>query len=217
MNLILLGPPGAGKGTQAKILAKKYDIPQISTGDILRSAVKSQSPMGVKAKACMDRGELVPDSVVIGIVEERLGLPDCSSGFILDGFPRTVAQANSLTIMLGKQGKTLDHVFSFMVDSDELLVRISGRRTCRNCGKGYHVLFDPSKVEGGCDECGGELYQRDDDSVDTVRNRLDVYVEQTSPLIDFYSSMKLLRPIPGIGTIEDIHSAVLRVLEGTKH
>ena len=217
MNLILLGPPGAGKGTQAKILAKKYGIPQISTGDILRSAVKSQSPMGVKAKACMDRGELVSDSVVVGIVEERLGMPDCSRGFILDGFPRTVAQADSLAIMLGKQGKTLDHVFSFIVDFDELLVRISGRRTCRNCGKGYHVLYDPAKVEGVCDECCGELYQRDDDSVDTVRNRLEVYVEQTSPLIDFYSSMQLLSPIPGVGTIEDIHGAVLKVLEGTRH
>jgi adenylate kinase len=217
MNLILLGPPGAGKGTQAKILAKKYGIPQISTGDILRSAVKSQSPMGVKAKACMDRGELVSDSVVVGIVEERLGMPDCSSGFILDGFPRTVAQADSLAIMLGKQGKTLDHVFSFMVDFDELLVRISGRRTCRNCGKGYHILYDPAKVEGICDECRGELYQRDDDSADTVRNRLEVYVEQTSPLIDFYSSMQLLSPIPGVGTIEDIHGAVLKVLEGTRH
>jgi adenylate kinase len=217
MNLILLGPPGAGKGTQAKILAKKYGIPQISTGDILRSAVKSQSPMGVKAKACMDRGELVSDSVVVGIVEERLGMPDCSSGFILDGFPRTVAQADSLAIMLGKQGKTLDHVFSFIVDFDELLVRISGRRTCRNCGKGYHVLYDPAKVEGVCDECCGELYQRDDDSVDTVRNRLEVYVEQTSPLIDFYSSMQLLSPIPGVGTIEGIHGALLKVLEGTRH
>jgi adenylate kinase len=214
MNLILLGPPGAGKGTQAKILAKRFNIPQISTGDILRSAVKSQSPMGVKAKECMDRGELVSDSIVVGIVEERLSLPDCSNGFILDGFPRTVAQANSLSEMLDNQGKTLDHVISFKVDFDELLVRISGRRTCRGCGKGYHVLFDPAKVEGVCDECSGELYQRDDDSVDTVRNRLDVYVKQTSPLIDFYSSLQLLRPIPGIGTIENINGAVLAVLEG---
>ena len=217
MNLILLGPPGAGKGTQAKILAKKYNIPQISTGDILRAAVKSQSPMGVRAKDCMDRGELVSDSIVVGIVEERLNLPDCSNGFILDGFPRTVAQANSLSDMLAGQGKILDHVISFVVDFDELLVRISGRRTCRGCGKGYHVRFDPSRVEGICDECGGELYQRDDDSVDTVRNRLDVYVDQTSPLIDFYSSLQLLRPIPGIGSIEDIHKEVVAVLEGAGH
>jgi adenylate kinase len=217
MNLILLGPPGAGKGTQAKILAKKYNIPQISTGDILRLAVKSQSPMGVKAKECMDSGKLVSDSIVIGIVEERLRLSDCANGFILDGFPRTVAQANSLFEILTSQGKSLDHVISFMVDFEELLVRISGRRTCRGCGRGYHVRFDPARVEGVCDECGGELFQRDDDSVDTVRNRLDVYVDQTSPLIDFYSSLQLLRPIPGMGTIEEINRAVLNVLEGVGH
>ena len=217
MNIILLGPPGAGKGTQAKILAKQYGIPQISTGDILRAAVKFQSPMGIRAKDCMDRGELVSDGIVVGIVEERLSLPDCLNGFILDGFPRTVAQANSLLEMLAGQGKTLDHVISFVVDFDELLVRLSGRRTCRGCGKGYHVRFDPSKVEGVCDECGGELYQRDDDSVSTVRNRLDVYVDQTSPLIDYYSSLQLLRPIPGIGTIEEIHKAVSAVLQGVSH
>lgn len=212
MNLILLGPPGAGKGTQAKILTQKFNIPQISTGDILRCAVKDQTPMGLKAKSFMDIGALVPDEVVVGIVEERLRKPDCAFGFILDGFPRTVPQADALKEMLGAFGKKIEHVISIGVDKEELLGRITGRRTCRSCGKGYHVVFSPSKVDGTCDDCGGELYQRDDDSEATMRNRLDVYEQQTAPLITYYAQESLLRPIQGLGSIEDIQQRVLSVL-----
>lgn len=213
MNLILLGPPGAGKGTQAKILIKKYQIPQISTGDILRAAIREQTPMGIKAKAFMDTGALVTDEVVVGIVEERLAKPDCRNGFILDGFPRTVVQADELGNLLEKLGKTIDHVISIEVDKGELLERITGRRTCRNCGKGYHIRFEPSKVVGVCDECGGELYQRDDDSDATMRNRLDVYEKQTAPLIHYYDSKSLLRTVAGTGGIEEIQQRLLRILE----
>ncbi|HLO26692.1 MAG TPA: adenylate kinase [Geobacteraceae bacterium] len=216
MNLILLGPPGAGKGTQAKILTKKYDIPQISTGDILRAAIKDQTPMGIKAKSFMDSGALVSDEVVVGIVEERLAKPDCRNGFILDGFPRTVVQADALKKMLNMLGKSIDHVVSIEVDKEELLERITGRRTCRNCGKGYHVRFDPPRVDGTCDECGGELYQRDDDREETMRKRLDVYENQTAPLIAYYAQESLLRSIQGIGSIEEIQRSVLQVLEGSQ-
>ncbi len=214
MNLILLGPPGAGKGTQAKILTKKYEIPQISTGDILRAAVKEQTPMGVKAKEFMDRGALVSDEVVVGIVEERLAKPDCTNGFILDGFPRTVKQADALRQMLLVLGKTIDHVISMEVDKEALLERVTGRRTCRSCGKGFHIAFDPPKVDGVCDECGGELYQRDDDSEGTMRNRLDVYEEQTAPLIAYYGKESLLRTIDGLGAIDEIQRKLQRILEG---
>lgn len=214
MNLILLGPPGAGKGTQAKILAKKFDIPQISTGDILRCAVKEQSPMGIKAKGYMDAGSLVPDEVVVGIVKERLAKPDCSNGFILDGFPRTVIQADALKLTLGGMGKAIEHVISIVVDKEELLARITGRRTCRSCGKGYHLSFDPPKTAGVCDECGGELFQRDDDSEATMRNRLDVYEKQTAPLISYYDRESLLRTIAGTGTIDEIQQNILTGLKG---
>lgn len=214
MNLILLGPPGAGKGTQAKILIKKYDIPQISTGDILRAAVKEQTPMGIKAKEFMDQGALVTDEVVVGIVEERLTMPDCANGFILDGFPRTVKQADALKSMLEALGKSIDHVISINVDRQDLLERVTGRRTCRNCGKGFHVKFDPPKVSGVCDECGGELYQRDDDSEETMLRRLEVYEDQTAPLIAYYGEESLLRTVYGIGSIDDIQRRLLGILEG---
>jgi adenylate kinase len=216
MNLILLGPPGAGKGTQAKILAKKFEIPQISTGDILRGAVKEQTPMGIKAKGYMDAGALVPDEVVVGIVEERLARPDCASGFILDGFPRTVGQADALKRTLAGMGKTIEHVISITIDKEELLGRITGRRTCRLCGKGYHLLFDPPKRNGACDECGGELFQRDDDKEETMRNRLDVYEKQTAPLIAYYAHESLLRTICGTGSIEDIQQNLLTGIAGGK-
>lgn len=216
MNIILLGPPGAGKGTQAKILAKKFNIPQISTGDILRGAVKDQTPMGIKAKGFMDAGALVPDAVVVGIVEERLAKEDCSSGFILDGFPRTVAQADALKEMLVSHGKVIEHVVSVEVDKEELLQRITGRRTCRGCGKGFHTVFDPPKIAGKCDECGDELYQRDDDSEETMRKRLDVYDAQTAPLIAYYTNESLLRGIQGTGSIESIQQSLLKVLEGAR-
>lgn len=214
MNLILLGPPGAGKGTQAKLLVKRFGIPQISTGDILRVAVKEETSLGLIAKSYMDKGGLVPDEVVIGIIRERLGMSDCSAGFILDGFPRTVAQADALKEMLALSGKQLEHVISFSVDNDELVDRITGRRTCRGCGKGYHVNFEPPKVDGVCDECSGELYQRDDDKAETLLNRLRVYDTQTAPLIAYYRSQSLLREIVGIGDIEDIQRQVVAVLEG---
>jgi adenylate kinase len=214
LNLILLGPPGAGKGTQAKILTKKYDIPQISTGDILRTAIKEQTPMGIKAKCFMDSGVLVSDEVVVGIVKERLAQADCGNGFILDGFPRTVVQADALKNMLQALGKAIDHVISIDVEKDELLERITGRRTCRNCGRGFHLRFDPPKVIGTCDECGGELYQRDDDSEVTMRKRLDVYEAQTAPLIAYYAQESLLRSVRGSGSIDDIQLKLVRALEG---
>jgi adenylate kinase len=214
VNLILLGPPGAGKGTQAKMLVKRYKIPQISTGDILRSAVKDETPLGLQAKGFMAAGGLVPDEVVIGIIRDRLSEPDCRAGFILDGFPRTVGQANALKAVLAGEGLTVEHVLSISVDSNELLKRITGRRTCRSCGRGYHVEFDPSSVAGKCDECGGELYQRDDDREDTMSNRLQVYERQTAPLIEYYANESLLRPVLGVGSIDDIQARLVAIVEG---
>jgi adenylate kinase len=214
VNLILLGPPGAGKGTQAKLLLRRFGIPQISTGDILRAAVKEQTQLGLVAKGCMDQGGLVPDEVVIGIIRERLGMSDCSAGFILDGFPRTVAQADALKGMLAMSGKGIEHVVSISVDSEELVERIAGRRTCKGCGRGYHVSFEPPKVAGICDECGGELYQRDDDKAETLLNRLQVYDLQTAPLIAYYRSQSLLREVAGIGNIDDIQRQIVDILEG---
>ncbi len=216
MNLILLGPPGAGKGTQAKLLTKRLGIPQISTGDILRAAVKDATPMGIKAKGYMDSGALVPDEVVVGIVEERLAKPDCGNGFILDGFPRTVVQADALKTTLAGLDKRIEHVISIDVDKEELLGRITGRRTCRLCGKGFHVTFDPPKQSGKCDDCGGELYQRDDDSETTMRNRLDVYDRQTAPLIAYYAQESLLRSVKGTGSIEEIQKKILDEIAGGK-
>jgi adenylate kinase len=212
MNIILLGPPGAGKGTQAKMLVEKYQIPQISTGDILRAAVKEGSPLGKEAKACMDKGELVPDSVVIGIVEERIQQPDCTKGYMLDGFPRTVPQAEALDGMLQNLSSKIDHVVSIEVANEELVGRLTGRRTCRDCGAGFHVMFDPPDKEGVCDKCGGELYQRDDDNVETVTSRLDVYESQTMPLIDYYTAQGKIRPIDGVGEIKEIFKRVTEVL-----
>jgi len=183
MKLILLGPPGAGKGTQAKLLAERLEIPQIATGDILRAAVKQGTPMGLKAKGFMDAGSLVPDEVVVGIVRERLQQVDCARGFILDGFPRTVAQAEALKEMLASLGKNLNAVISLEVDNEALVRRLTGRRTCQECGRGFHVDFDPPKTDGTCDACGGELYQRDDDREETIRRRLEVYTDQTQPLM----------------------------------
>ena len=212
MNVILLGPPGAGKGTQAKMLVEEYQIPQISTGDILRAAVKEGSPMGKEAKACMDKGDLVPDSVVIGIVEERIQQPDCAKGYMLDGFPRTVPQAEALDGMLQNLSSQIDHVVSIEVASEELVGRLTGRRTCRDCGVGFHVMFDPPEQEGVCDKCGGELYQRDDDNVETVSSRLEVYESQTLPLIDYYGAQEKIRPIDGVGDIKEIFARVTQVL-----
>ncbi|MBW1918070.1 MAG: adenylate kinase [Deltaproteobacteria bacterium] len=213
MNLILLGGPGAGKGTQAKMMIEKYQIPQISTGDILRAAVKEGTELGKQAKACMDAGKLVPDEVVIGIIEDRLKQPDCQKGFILDGFPRTVTQAEALDQTLKKMGSKIDHVLSIEVDEEELVKRLTGRRTCKKCGQMYHVLFNPPQKEGVCDKCGGELYQRDDDNEATVRSRLATYNQQTKPLIDYYQKLGLVRQIKGEGSISDIFQKIVDTLK----
>lgn len=214
MNLILLGPPGVGKGTQAKLLIDRFGIPQISTGDILRAAVKELTPMGAKAKGYMDSGALVPDEVVIGIVEERLAQADCQKGFILDGFPRTVPQADALSQVLSGMGKSIDHVVSLSVNKGELLKRLTGRRACANCGAGYHVDFAPSKVAGVCDACSGQLVQREDDKEETILNRLAVYEAQTAPLIAYYQAVGLLRSIDGLGTVEGVQSDILAAIRG---
>ena len=212
MNLILLGPPGAGKGTQAATLTETFGIPQISTGDILRAAVKEGTALGQQAKAYMDDGKLVPDEIVIGIVTERLQEPDCSNGFILDGFPRTVAQADALQTDLRDLDKELDRVIALQVDNDALVERLTGRRTCKSCGRGYHVKFDPPEVEGRCDVCGGELYQRDDDREETIRKRLEVYARQTEPLIDYYREAGLLIEVDGMQPIDEVRETLLAAL-----
>jgi adenylate kinase len=212
MNLILLGPPGAGKGTQAKKMVDVYGIPQISTGDMLREAVKNQTQLGMEAKKFMDAGQLVPDEVVIGLVKERMTKPDTDKGFMLDGFPRTVPQAEELDKVLADLNKPIDHVISIEVANEELMGRLTGRRTCKACGAGFHVIFDPPKEEGKCDKCGGELYQRDDDNEATVSNRLKVYDSSTKPLIDYYQGKGLLRPVDGVGAIDDIFGRVKAIL-----
>lgn len=209
LNLILLGPPGVGKGTQAKLLIDRFGIPQISTGDILRAAVKELTPMGVKAKGYMDSGALVPDAVVIGIVEERLAQDDCAKGFILDGFPRTVPQADALGQVLSGMGRCIDHVISLSVDKAELLKRLTGRRACPKCGAVFHVDFAPPKSEGRCDSCSTELFQREDDKEETILRRLAVYEEQTAPLIAYYSQCGVLRSVDGLGSVEGIHSEIV--------
>lgn len=214
MRLIFLGPPGAGKGTQAKMLIDRYGIPQISTGDILRAAVKEGTPLGKKAKEYMDAGKLVTDDIVIGIIEERLKQDDCKKGFILDGFPRTVAQAEALDKMLKDLNMPLDKVLALIVPDEELLKRLTGRRTCKACGQMYHVIFDPPKKEGICDKCGGELYQRADDNEETIKNRLSVYHSQTAPLLEYYKKQGLLREIDGTATPEEIFKKIIDVLEG---
>lgn len=213
MRLILLGPPGAGKGTQAKRLTERFSIPQISTGEILREAVKEGTPLGKTAQEYMQSGKLVPDSVVIGIIEERLGGGDCAPGFMLDGFPRTVPQADALKVVLARLGQGVDHVVSIDVPNEELVVRLTGRRTCKSCGFGFHVSFDPPKVVGLCDRCGGQLVQRDDDKEETIRARLKVYGEQTEPLITYYKAAGLLRPVDGTGNMDQIFARVLAAVQ----
>ena len=213
MNVILLGPPGSGKGTQAQKIGEQYHIPQISTGDILRAAVKEQTPLGVEAQGYMDQGQLVPDEVVVGIVRERLIASDCNGGFILDGFPRTLPQAEALDVTLQEMKREIDHVISVDVNNEELLKRLTGRRTCRTCGTMYHLMFNPPKKDGICDQCGGELYQRDDDQEATIRARLQVYEEQTAPLIAYYREKGLLRAIDGMGAIEKIFGEIVKAIE----
>ncbi len=213
MRLVFLGAPGAGKGTQAKRLIERYSIPQISTGDILRKAVSDGTPLGKEAKSYMDRGELVPDSVVIGIIRERLKEPDCQKGYILDGFPRNVAQAKALDDMLKELNSPLDYAISIDVPFDELMKRLTGRRTCKSCGQMYNIYFSPPQKDGVCDRCGGELFQRDDDKEETIRKRLEVYEAQTAPVIDYYREKGILRSVPGTGSIEDIFNKIISILE----
>jgi adenylate kinase len=189
-------------------------IPQISTGDMLRLAVKNQTPMGVKAQACMDAGGLVPDDVVVGIVQERLAESDCSAGFILDGFPRTVSQALSLESMLSADARKIDHVVCIDIDNHDLIERMVGRRVCSACGRGYHVKFDPPKQDGYCDACGAALVQRADDTLETVGRRLEVYGLQTAPLIEFYTKAGCLRSLSGVGSVEDIQQRIALAVSG---
>jgi adenylate kinase len=212
MKLVLLGPPGAGKGTQAKMLTEEFAIPQISTGDILRASVKAGTALGLKAKEFMDAGGLVPDEVVIGIVRERLQEDDCLNGFILDGFPRTVPQADALQGNLSELGRELDKVVSLDVDADALVERLTGRRTCKACGRGYHVKFDPPQQDGCCDACSGELVQRDDDREVTIRKRLQVYREQTEPLAAYYRKAGLLMELDGMQEISKVQDQMLAAL-----
>ncbi len=216
MNLILLGAPGAGKGTQAKMISEKYGIPQIATGDMLREAVAKGTELGKKAKEYMDRGELVPDEIVIGIVKERLQQPDCEKGFILDGFPRTLAQAEALDEMLKELGKEIDAVINISVPEEEVVKRIAYRRTCRNCGAVYHLIYNPPKNDERCDKCGGELYQRDDDKEETVRERFKVYRERTEPLIDYYRKKGLLYDVDGTKDINGVFEEIVKILEKIK-
>ena len=197
MNFIFLGAPGAGKGTQAKLIMKKYHIPQISTGDILREAVQEKTSLGAKAQEYMNKGLLVPDEVVIGIIEERLKSPLYQTGFILDGFPRTIRQAQSLDEVLDKLDKRIDRVFDFEVDEDALIKRLTGRRVCKGCGQMYNIYFNPPSQDGICNICGGELFQRKDDTLETIKERLKVYRAQTAPLIEYYQKQGKIETIDG--------------------
>ena len=208
MRLLFLGPPGAGKGTQARELAREWGVPQVATGDMLREAMAHGTPLGREAKQYYDRGELVPDDVILRMVAERLRQADAAHGFILDGFPRTIAQADGLAAMLDTSGQKIDAVVYFDVSEPELVRRLTGRRLCRQCQTPYHVVSAPPKREGVCDKCGGELYQRADDSEATVRNRLEVYERQTAPLLDYYRKRGLLKTVPGEGAVEKIRQAL---------
>jgi adenylate kinase len=214
IRIVLLGPPGAGKGTQAKLLQQQFQVCQISTGDILRRAVAEKTPLGVEAASYIDRGALVPDGVILNLVAERIRQNDCAPGFLLDGFPRTVAQADGLQEILDRMSEKLDGVVSLQVAAEVLLDRLSGRRSCRNCDAMYHATFSPPERDGICDRCGGPLYQRSDDNPDTVKTRLNVYADQTAPLVEYYRERGLLRQIDGVGKVEEIHNRMLQALRG---
>lgn len=214
MNLILMGLPGAGKGTQAERIVAKYGLPHISTGDMFRAAIKEGTELGMEAKSYMDRGGLVPDEVTIGIVRDRLGKADCQKGFLLDGFPRTTAQAEALDKLLAETDRQIDAVLYIDVDRDGLLERLTGRRICSQCGATYHITLNPPKEQGVCDKCGGELYQRDDDSSETVKTRLEVNEKQQQPLLDFYKAKNCLKEINGDQEIGDVFASVESVLGG---
>jgi adenylate kinase len=213
MRIVLLGAPGAGKGTQAKKIMEKYPIPQISTGDLLRAAVAAGTALGKEAKSVMDKGELVPDSVVLGMVEERLKQDDCKKGYILDGFPRNTKQAEALDNMLGALNMSLTAALSVDVQFDLLMKRLTGRRTCKACGQMFNVYSNAPQKDGACDKCGGELFQRDDDKEETIKKRLEVYNVQTAPLIDYYGRKNILKSVDGgTGTIDEIFVKVCKIL-----
>jgi adenylate kinase len=212
VRLVLLGPPGAGKGTQARMLESELGVPQVASGDLLRAAVRDQTALGLQAKAFMDRGALVPDELVLGMIEERLNQRDTQSGFILDGFPRTVAQAEKLASILTRCNENLDKVVAVAVPDEEIVKRISGRRTCRSCSAMYHVIYEPPRTANACNVCGGKLYQRDDDAEDTVRARLEVYASATRPLLDYYRISGILAEIDGLGRPEEVGHRILTAL-----
>jgi len=212
-NIVLLGPPGVGKGTQAKMLSEKFSVPQISTGDILRKAVSDKTPMGIEAKGFMDRGELVPDRVVVGIIDERLANGDCAKGFILDGFPRNVNQAQELEKIFKERGFLLNMVISIEASDAEVIRRLGGRRSCKECGEVFHLVFNPPKKAGICDKCGEELFQREDDKEETIRERLKIYQKETNPLISYYRDRGKLKTVNGEGDIKEIFSLLCEMIE----
>jgi len=214
VNIVFMGLPGAGKGTQAERIVASFGIPHISTGDMFRQAVREGTPLGLKAKEYMDKGLLVPDEVTVGIVRERLSQGDCAKGFLLDGFPRTVPQAEALDATLAELGRRLDHVIYLDVRKETLLARLTGRRICRQCGATYHVVFNPPRQEGVCDKCGGELYQRDDDKEETVATRLEVNLAQTEPLLAYYEEKGLLRRVNGEQEIDAVFADIAQILRG---
>jgi len=215
MNILFMGPPGAGKGTQAERIVEEFNIPHISTGDAFRLAMKQGTPIGLKAKEYIDQGLLVPDEITNGIVKERLAQADCEKGFLLDGFPRTIQQAEALDSMLQELGRSIDHVVNLDVDRNLLLARLTGRRICKSCGATYHIMFNPPKAEGVCDKDGGELYQRSDDSEEKVGTRLDEYTSKTAPLLDYYSKQGLLREVNGEQDINVVTAEIISTLRGS--
>ena len=212
LKIIMLGAPGAGQGTQAKKIAAKYSIPHISTGDIFRANIKNNTELGQKAKTYMDKGELVPDELVVDLIMDRFKEPDCANGYVLDGFPRTIPQAEALDKALNAQNESVDYAINVEVPDENIINRMSGRRACVGCGATYHIQFNPTKVEGVCDVCGEKLILRDDDKPETVKNRLSVYHEQTQPLIDYYAKKSILAEVDGTKDMEDVFNAIVEIL-----
>lgn len=216
MQVIFMGLPGAGKGTQAERIVSEFGIPHISTGDMFRAAIAEATPLGLQAKSFMDQGHLVPDEVTIGIVRDRLQKPDCAKGFLLDGFPRTLAQAEALDAMLVGLDRSIDVVVNLFVQRESLLGRLTGRRICKSCGATYHVLYNPPKTEGVCDKCGGELYQRSDDTEDVVATRLDVNIKQSEPILAYYEAKGLVKTVDGEQPIDEVYSRISSILRGVE-
>ena len=212
MKIIMLGAPGAGKGTQAMKIAEKYQIPHISTGDIFRANIKEGTELGKKAKSYMDQGQLVPDELTLELIMDRFQNPDCANGYVLDGFPRTIPQAEALTEALAKKGETIDYAINVEVPDENIINRMGGRRACRACGSTYHIVYAPTRVEGICDRCGEKLVLRDDDKPETVKNRLNVYHNQTQPLIEYYTRQGKLAEVDGTQSMEDVFNAIVKIL-----